>query len=75
MKIAHQPGSQPLTIPERIPNPVTRPLRPIHPQPEPDRNEPVKVPEKVPAKRAPAGTRLMPARSRDLTDASSSKPR
>lgn len=48
MNIAHQPGSEPLVIPEQIPNPA---VRPAAPKPEPIRTppEPVKVPEKVPA--------------------------
>lgn len=51
MKIAHQPGSEPLTIPEQIPNPAVRPAPPTRPEREPDRKEPVKVPEKEPANR------------------------
>lgn len=46
---AHQPGSQPIDIPEVIPNPA------VVPKPEPAPREPapkgpVKVPEKVPAR-------------------------
>jgi hypothetical protein len=43
---AHQPGSQPLDIPEVIPNPAVPQPRPAR-TPEP--NEPAKAPEKVPA--------------------------
>ena len=46
MKIAHQPGSEPLTIPEQIPNPAVRPAPPPRPEREPERKEPVKVPER-----------------------------
>ena len=53
MNIAHQPGSEPLTIPEQIPNPAVRPVAPPNPEPRPDRKEPVKVPEKTPANRVP----------------------
>ena len=45
---AHQPGSQPIDIPEVIPNPA------VVPKQEPAPKEPVKVPEKVPADYAPA---------------------
>ena len=51
MKIAHQPGSEPLTIPEQIPNPAVQPVPPPRPEREPERKEPVKVPEKEPANR------------------------
>jgi hypothetical protein len=51
MNIAHQPGSEPLTIPEQIPNPAVRPVEPPSPEPKPVPQEPVKVPEKVPADR------------------------
>ena len=45
---AHQPGSQPIDIPEVIPNPAAVPKR--EPAPKgPAPKEPVKVPEKVPA--------------------------
>ena len=57
MNIAHQPGSEPLTIPEQIPNPAVRPVAPPR---RPDRKEPVKVPEKVPANRVPAFVRTAP---------------
>jgi hypothetical protein len=43
----HQPGSEPLDIPETIPNPVVVPKptpTPIEPAPK----EPVRIPEKVP---------------------------
>ena len=48
MIYAHQPGSKPVRIPERIPNPAVVPQPgsvPTRPAPK----EPVKVPEKVPA--------------------------
>ena len=48
MNIAHQPGSEPLTIPEQIPNPAVRPLTPLVPEPKPVPKEPVKVPEEAP---------------------------
>jgi hypothetical protein len=38
---AHQPGSQPIDIPEVIPNPA------VVPKQEPAPKEPVRVPEKV----------------------------
>ena len=31
MNIAHQPGSEPLTIPEQIPNPAVPPVSPPNP--------------------------------------------
>ena len=44
MTRAHQPGSQPIDIPEVIPNPAVVPKpEPVEPAPK----EPVKVPEKV----------------------------
>jgi hypothetical protein len=49
MNIAHQPGSEPLTIPEQIPNPAVRPEAPPSPERRPVPKEPVQVPEKVPA--------------------------
>ena len=42
---AHQPGSQPIDIPEVIPNPA------LVPKQEPAPKEPVRVPETVPADR------------------------
>jgi hypothetical protein len=45
---AHQPGSQPIDIPEVIPNPAVVPKQEPAPK-EPAPKEPVKVPEKVPA--------------------------
>jgi hypothetical protein len=42
----HQPGSQPIDIPEVIPNPALVPKQEPTPK-EPARKEPVKVPEKV----------------------------
>ena len=44
---AHQPGSEPIDIPETIPNPVVVPKptpTPIEPAPK----EPVRIPEKIP---------------------------
>ena len=43
----HQPGSEPVDIPEVIPNPVLVPEEP-HPI-EPAPTKPVEIPEKVPA--------------------------
>jgi hypothetical protein len=48
MRRAHQPGSQPIDIPEVIPNPAVVPKREPAPR-EPAPKEPVKIPEKVPA--------------------------
>ena len=42
---AHQPGSQPIDIPEVIPNPAVVPKQEPAPK-EPVPKEPVKVPEK-----------------------------
>ena len=47
---AHQPGSQPIDIPEVIPNPAVVPKQEPAPK-EPAPKEPVRVPEKVPADR------------------------
>ena len=44
---AHQPGSEPIDIPETIPNPVVVPKRTPTPT-EPAPKEPVRIPEKVP---------------------------
>jgi hypothetical protein len=44
---AHQPGSQPIDIPEVIPNPAVVPKQEPGPK-EPAPKNPVKVPEKVP---------------------------
>ena len=44
---AHQPGSEPIGIPETIPNPVVVPKRTPTPT-EPAPKEPVRIPEKVP---------------------------
>jgi hypothetical protein len=46
---AHQPGSQPIDIPEVIPNPAVVPRREPSPK-EPSPKEPVKIPEKVHAR-------------------------
>jgi hypothetical protein len=52
---AHQPGSEPMDIPEVIPNPVVVPKQaPTPSEPVPPR--PIKIPEK-----APAGHYLCPA--------------
>jgi hypothetical protein len=44
---AHQPGSEPIDIPETIPNPVVVP-KPTPTPTEPAPKEPVRTPEKVP---------------------------
>src|SRR5262249_2702734 len=44
---AHQPGSEPIDIPETIPNPVVLPKPTPNPR-EPAPKEPVRSPEKVP---------------------------
>jgi len=44
---AHQPGSEPIDIPETIPNPVVVP-KPMPAPTEPVPKEPVRTPEKVP---------------------------
>jgi hypothetical protein len=44
---AHQPGSEPIDIPETIPNPVVLPKPTPNPS-EPAPKEPVRTPEKVP---------------------------
>jgi hypothetical protein len=44
---AHQPGSEPIDIPETIPNPVVVP-KPLPTPTEPAPKEPVRIPEKVP---------------------------
>ena len=49
---AHLPGSQPIDIPEVIPNPAVVPKQEPAPK-EPAPKNPVKVPEKVPAGYAP----------------------
>ena len=46
---AHQPGSQPIDIPETIPNPAVVPVQPVPAPSRPAPQEPVKTPEKVPA--------------------------
>ena len=48
MTRAHQPGSQPIDIPEVIPNPAVVPKPEPAPR-EPAPKEPAKIPEKVPA--------------------------
>ena len=44
---AHQPGSEPIDIPETSPNPVVVP-KPTPTPTEPAPKEPVRIPEKVP---------------------------
>jgi hypothetical protein len=44
---AHQPGSEPIDIPETVPNPVVVP-KPTPTPTEPAPKEPVRIPEKVP---------------------------
>ena len=44
---AHQPGSEPIDIPETIPNPVVVP-EPIPAPTEPAPKKPVRTPDKVP---------------------------
>ena len=44
---AHQPGSEPIDIPETIPNPVLVP-KPTTIPTEPAPKEPVPTPEKIP---------------------------
>jgi hypothetical protein len=50
MTRAHQPGSQPIDIPEVVPNPAVVPRQEPAPK-EPVPKEPVKVPDKVSIKR------------------------
>ena len=45
---AHQPGSEPIDIPETIPNPVVVP-KPTPTPTEPAPKQPVRIPEKVPS--------------------------
>ena len=47
MTFAHQPGSEPITIPEQIPNPAVRPWVVPKPAPIPEPRKPVKVPRLV----------------------------
>ena len=44
---AHQPGSEPIDIPETIPNPVVVP-KPTPTPTEPAPKEPVRIPKRVP---------------------------
>jgi hypothetical protein len=44
MSNAHQPGSEPISIPEQIPNPAVQPKVP-KPEPVPQPRKPVKVPQ------------------------------
>ncbi len=46
---AQQPGSQPIDIPETIPNPAVVPVQPVPAPSRPAPQEPVKTPEMVPA--------------------------
>jgi hypothetical protein len=50
---AQQPGSQPIDVPETIPNPAVVPIQPMPAPSRPAPREPVKTPEKLPANRAP----------------------
>ena len=53
---AHQPGSEPIDIPETIPNPVVVPQPTPTPTPtEPAPKEPVRIPDKVPLERRSDG--------------------
>jgi hypothetical protein len=55
----HQPGSQPIDIPEVIPNPaIPRPTSPPSPSP----NDPVKTPEPHSPEKEPAKLRVHAAR-------------
>ena len=51
---AQQPGSQPIDIPEAIPNPAVIPAAPLPAPPRPAPREPAKEPERVPADWHPA---------------------
>jgi hypothetical protein len=53
---AHQPGSQPIDIPEVIPNPAVVPKQEPAPE-EPAPKKPVKAPEKVPCWLRPGSRR------------------
>ena len=57
---AHQPGSEPIDIPETIPNPVVVP-KPTPTPTEPAPKEPVRIPEKVPNIRIPSNLRVIHA--------------
>jgi hypothetical protein len=46
---AHQPGSEPIQIPEQVPNPAVRPRTKPIPERWQDPKEPVEVPDKAPA--------------------------
>ena len=61
MNRSHQPGSEPIDIPETIPNPVVVP-KPTHPPRQPAPKEPVRIPEKVPAQVLRDQTRRREAR-------------
>jgi hypothetical protein len=65
---AHQPGSEPIDIPETIPNPVVVPKptpTPIEPAPK----EPVRIPDKVPLERRPDGCDVRKVHPRDEQEA------
>ena len=57
---AHQPGSLPIDVPETIPNPAVPETTPAPTKPIPQ--EPVKIPEKVPANYAPAYASYFPTK-------------
>jgi hypothetical protein len=60
---AHQPGSEPVDIPEVIPNPVVVP-KPAPVPTDPAHREPVRLPDEVPRDASPAD--LTPIRSSAL---------
>jgi hypothetical protein len=67
---AHQPGSEPIDIPETIPNPVVVP-KPTPTPTEPAPKEPVRFPEKVPSSGVSTGRReVLSKRSRGVEPAS-----
>jgi hypothetical protein len=67
---AHQPGSEPINIPETIPNPVVVP-KPTPTPTEPAPKEPVRFPEKVPSSGVSTGRReVLSKRSRGVEPAS-----
>jgi hypothetical protein len=61
---AHQPGSEPIDIPETIPNPVVVP-KPTPTPTEPAPKEPVRTPVKVPGG-AQAGFIVLDSRVNDV---------
>jgi hypothetical protein len=56
---ALQPGSQPIDIPEAIPNPAVIPAEPEPAPVRPAHREPGKTPEKVPANRQLADSKIL----------------